>query len=93
MADEGPEAGDQFGACGQVFFDVRPRLRPTVQIPAVSGYRVRRRFGAGVYSGGLPLEYASPTLAMCVVVLLTPLKERRPEASGLREVNELVDPI
>lgn len=43
MADEGPEAGDQFGTCGQVFFDAHPRLRPTVQIPAVSGYRVRRR--------------------------------------------------
>ena len=46
MADEGPEAGDQFGACGEVFFDAHPRPRPTVQIQAVSGYRVRRRFGA-----------------------------------------------
>ena len=39
-----------------------------------SGCRVRRRFGAGVYSGDLPLEYASPILAMCVLVPLTTVK-------------------
>jgi hypothetical protein len=44
MADEGPEAGGQFGACGQILFDAHPRLRPTVQIPVLEVFLLNIAF-------------------------------------------------